>query len=131
MFHKKHHTYRHPWSLTAMYCTGYEAVVCNLFAVGLGPVMLGIEPPYLYIWFGLVALNSTVTHSGYSLGWLVDGSHDEHHRSYNCNYGVLTIFDRIYGTYKNPNPVDNDNDSDENDINDGEVFEDLTISKSE
>ena len=101
-FHKRHHEFTHPYALTAMYCTGFEAVFCNLLAVGLGPVMLNITAPYLYIWFGLVAMNSTFTHSGFRLGWLMDGSHDIHHESYRYNYGTLTIFDRLYGTYKDP-----------------------------
>src|SRR4029079_14210643 len=84
--------------LIALYCSGYEAVVCNVFAVGLGPVMLDIGFPYLYIWFALVAINSTLTHSGIKMSWLADGSHDEHHRN-NVNFGVLGIFDKIYGTY--------------------------------
>lgn len=104
MFHKRHHEYNHPFSLTAMYCTWYEAIICNLLAVSLGPILLTLPPPYLYIWFGLVALNSTFTHSGYKLGWLIDGSHDLHHSStFSSNYGTLTILDRIYGTYKDPN----------------------------
>jgi len=89
-----------------MYCTGYEAVFCNLFAVALGPIMLNIPSPYLYIWFGLVSLNSTFTHSGFRLGWLMDGSHDIHHETFKYNYGTLTIFDRIYGTYYDPTPSD-------------------------
>ena len=104
LFHKQHHEFSKPYALTAMYCSGYEAVICNLFSVGIGPIMLGFDVPYLYFWFGLVALNSTITHSGYKLGWLIDGSHDIHHKNFNCNYGTITLFDRIYGTYKNPCP---------------------------
>lgn len=87
-----------------MYCSWYEAVICNLMAVGLGPVMLSIPAPYIYIWFALVAFNSTFTHSGFKWGWVIDGSHDLHHSSgFTVNYGTLTILDRIYGTYKDPN----------------------------
>ena len=107
-FHKLHHEFRYPYALTAMYCTGYEAVFCNLFAVALGPIMLNIPSPYLYIWFGLVSLNSTFTHSGFRLGWLMDGSHDIHHEYSTRNFGTLTIFDRIYGTYYDPTPDDKD-----------------------
>ena len=105
-FHKRHHEFtNNSFALTAMYCSGYEAVVCNLTAAGLGPVMLSIPAPYLYVWFALVALNSTFTHSGLTWGWIMDGSHDEHHKSYSVNFGTLTIFDRIYGTYKDPNQI--------------------------
>lgn len=103
LVHKRHHEYNQPFALTALYCTWYEAVICNVMAVGLGPILLSLSSPYLYIWFGLVALNSTFTHSGYKLGWLIDGSHDLHHSDFNFNFGTLTILDRIYGTYKDPN----------------------------
>jgi sterol desaturase/sphingolipid hydroxylase (fatty acid hydroxylase superfamily) len=66
--------------------------------------MLNITTPYLYIWFALVALNTTFTHSGFKLGWLMVGGHDIHHESYKFNYGTLDIFDRLYGTYKDPSP---------------------------
>jgi len=101
-FHKQHHEFTHPYALTALYCTGYEAVVCNLFSVSLGPIMLNVGSPYIYIWFVLVSLNSTFTHSGLRLGWLMDGGHDLHHEVFKFNYGVLTLFDRLYGTYKGP-----------------------------
>lgn len=103
-YHKLHHSLTNrPYALSAMYCTGYEAIFCNVFSVGLGPVMLNITAPYLYVWFGLVAINSTFTHSGLRLGWLMDGSHDLHHDGgFTSNYGTLTLFDRIYGTYKDP-----------------------------
>jgi len=108
--HKRHHEFSDDvFALTALYCTWYEAVICNVMAVGFGPVLLSLPSPYLYIWFGLVALNSTFTHSGYKLGWLIDGSHDLHHSDFNYNFGTLTILDRIYGTYKDPNDSVNAN----------------------
>jgi sterol desaturase/sphingolipid hydroxylase (fatty acid hydroxylase superfamily) len=122
--HKTHHEFSHScYALTAMYCTGYEAVIINLFSVGLGPIVLNMQTPYLYIWFGLVALNSTVTHSGYTIGWIIDGSHQIHHNSFNYNYGVLTLLDRIYGTYKDPTPMDdNDKESTDNPSDDNIVI---------
>lgn len=96
--HKKHHEFTSPYALTALYCTGYEAVVINVFAVGLGPVMVEMDLIYLYVWFILVALNSTITHSGYTLGKLINGSHDIHHVKFQTNYGTLGIMDHLYGT---------------------------------
>ena len=120
-FHKQHHEFKF-YSLTAMYCTGYEAVVCNLFAVALGPVMLNITAPYIYVWFGLVALNSTFTHSGFTAGWLMDGSHNIHHKFIRYNYGTLSIFDRIYGTYKDPSPsIDDSSDDNHLDMDDNQI----------
>ena len=99
--HKRHHEFTKPYALTALYCSGYEAVFCNLFAVGIGPVILNLNSYVLYFWFALVAINSTFSHSGFRLGWLMDGSHDIHHIQFKYNYGTLGLFDWIYGTYPN------------------------------
>lgn len=101
--HKQHHEFTNTtmYGLTGMYSSGYESVVCNLFSAGIGPVVLDMDNTYLYIWFMMVALNSTFSHSGYTYGWLFDGSHGEHHKS-GKNFGTMTIADRIYGTYKSP-----------------------------
>jgi len=45
----------------------------------------------------------------------MDGSHDLHHELFKYNYGVLTIFDRLYGTYKGPIVSDPD-DQDETEL---------------
>lgn len=97
-YHKTHHFYKQPNALTALYCSSYEAVICNVFAVGLGPVMLNITAPYLYIWFGLVALNSTFSHSGMTIKYLSDGSHDKHHHNPTTNFGTIGLFDMLYDT---------------------------------
>ena len=99
--HKKHHEFTtDSYALIALYCSGYEAVVCNLFSVSLGPLMLGIRGWYLYAWIILVSFNSVFTHSGMVVDWVNNGSHDLHHKSYSYNYGTIGLFDWIYGTYK-------------------------------
>lgn len=99
--HKLHHEFTNDsYALIALYCSGYEAVICNLFAVSLGPLMLGIRGWYLYAWIILVSFNSVFTHSGIVVDWVNNGSHDLHHKSYSYNYGTIGLFDWIYGTYK-------------------------------
>ena len=41
----------------------------------------------------------------------MDGSHDIHHKKggFNYNFGTLGLFDRIYGTYKDPSSVPHKN----------------------
>lgn len=95
--HKKHHKFQYPYALTGAYCTGYESIICNLLSIGLGPIIVQLSSPYIYIWFILVALNSTLSHSGY---YIIERSHDLHHELFDCNYGTLGIFDKLYGTYK-------------------------------
>ena len=96
-FHKQHHEFVKPYALTALYGSAFEAVVCNLMAVSLGPVLTQMEPSWLYLWFAGMAINSTLSHSGLKYGW-VDGSHDVHHSKYIYNYGLLGILDKIYQT---------------------------------
>ena len=96
-FHKKHHKFQYPYALTAVYGTGYDAIICNLISVGLGPIIVDLQSPYIYIWFVIVALNSTYTHSGF---YIFERSHDLHHQSNDCNYGTIGLFDKLYGTFK-------------------------------
>ena len=105
--HGQHHEFYNTtmYALTGMYSSGYEAVVCNLFSAGIGPVLLNLDVPYLYIWFALVGINSTFSHSGFTYGWIFDGSHGEHHKS-RKNLGTMTLLDRLYGTYETPNQHD-------------------------
>jgi sterol desaturase/sphingolipid hydroxylase (fatty acid hydroxylase superfamily) len=103
-FHKLHHTYVKPYSLTALYSTPYEAILCNMLSVSICPILVALPPVHMYIWFAIVAFNATFTHSGYKLEifgvTLINGAHDTHHRVFTKNYGTLQIFDRLYGTYQ-------------------------------
>ncbi len=96
--HKLHHKFNSTWSLTALYCTGYESIFLNVFATSLGPIIFQIPPPYLYIWYFFVSLNSLLTHSGIQISFLLDDSHDKHHKLFNYYYGVSGYLDMLYGT---------------------------------
>ena len=39
------------------------------------------------------------THSGITIPYILDGSHDKHHQHFNVYYGISIYFDWIYGTY--------------------------------
>lgn len=104
--HKLHHSYQFPWALTALYCTGYEAIVLNLVSVSLGPVIFDLPSPYVQIWMFIVALNSVLTHSGINISFLNYGSHDVHHNKYLYNYGLSPYLDMLYGTSEpTPKPI--------------------------
>jgi sterol desaturase/sphingolipid hydroxylase (fatty acid hydroxylase superfamily) len=100
--HKMHHKFSLPYALTALYCSGYETIFLNSFAAGLGMVIFSVPPPYVYIWFFLVALNSTCSHSGYKFWVLIDGAHEIHHTHNNKNFGFSPWFDMLYGTHFSP-----------------------------
>ena len=98
--HKMHHKFTKPYALTALYCTGYETVVVNCFSVGLGPIIFQLPPPYIYIWFVLVSLNTVASHSGYTFSIFIDKSHEIHHAEFNYNYSFNYWLDKLYGTYR-------------------------------
>jgi len=100
--HKMHHfkPMNKPYALTGLYCTPYEAIVLNVFATSLGPVIFQIPSPYLYLWYILVSLNSVSSHSGVTIPYLIEESHDLHHLYYDRFYGLSVYLDWLYGTYK-------------------------------
>jgi sterol desaturase/sphingolipid hydroxylase (fatty acid hydroxylase superfamily) len=105
-----HHDYMmQPYALTSLYCSPYEAIFLNVFAVSLGVIIFQIPAPYIYIWYSLVAINSVATHSGLYIPFLIDGTHDKHHQYYNrYHYGISIYFDWIYGTLPiNENEIEN------------------------
>lgn len=100
--HKLHHKFQKPYALTGLYSTGYEMIVANVFSAGSGPIIFQLPPLYIYIWFFLAALNTLLSHSGYQISFLIDGSHDMHHSIHSQNFGISPWLDMMYGTYCNP-----------------------------
>lgn len=96
--HKTHHEFCKPYGLTALYCSPYEAIILNTCSVALPMVILQLDPFYAYLWVSLSAFDSVLSHSGYSIPYIISDYHDMHHRYFSCNYGISRFFDNIYGT---------------------------------
>lgn len=95
-WHKKHHEFYIPYPLMAVYSSPVEALFCDVTAIGLGPALLNMKGLELEIWMILAALHSLMLHSS-----TIDGrDHNIHHGKNLCNFGLLSIFDRLFGTYK-------------------------------
>jgi sterol desaturase/sphingolipid hydroxylase (fatty acid hydroxylase superfamily) len=107
--HKLHHAFQYPWALTALYCTGYEAIVLNLVAVSLGPVIFDLPSPYVQIWMCLVSLNSLITHSGIKFSFFDYGAHETHHNKFIFNYSLSPYLDMLYGTAEPIPKVEDEN----------------------
>jgi methylsterol monooxygenase len=101
--HKIHHQWTVPISISSVYCHPLEQLICNLWPIVAGPVLLGdlcgnhILSAWLWIIFTLTS--TTVMHSGYHFPFMLSPqAHDFHHRRFNENYGSLGILDYIHGT---------------------------------
>jgi len=86
--HKLHHTWTVPVSFVAIYCHPFEHIISNLAPLLLGPVLCGSHAAAFGVFMSLGIVHTLAVHSGY---WLCDdnGMHDEHHRKFNVNYGVM------------------------------------------
>ncbi|GAG60380.1 unnamed protein product [marine sediment metagenome] len=91
--HKRHHEFSEPFALTGLYSDIYECIFLNTLAGGLGPVIVQLPPPYIYIWLAIISWNVLIAHSGSSM------IHDYHHSKFKYNYGISFIFDKLYGTW--------------------------------
>lgn len=96
--HKKHHDFIEPYALVSVYCTISEFFICNFPTVVIAPILFNITGYYLYIWVFLASLDVTLAHSRLFNFKIYSNLHDLHHKYMNCNYGVIDIFDRLYGT---------------------------------
>ena len=98
--HKKHHEFQQPWGLAGLYCSPCEMVFVNTFTASLGPIILQMSPSYVYVWNFLLPINVILSHSGLTIPYFMDNSHDLHHKYFTCNYGINSVLDKFYGTYK-------------------------------
>lgn len=94
-WHKQHHKFNIPYPLVAVYCSPVEALLCDVTAMGLPPMLLKMSGLELELWMSFAALHSLLIHSLTSHG----RDHNIHHGKNIGNFGLLSVFDRIFGTY--------------------------------
>ncbi|XP_018026937.1 fatty acid hydroxylase domain-containing protein 2 [Hyalella azteca] len=98
-FHKQHHEWTSPISVTAVYAHPMEHLFSNLMPPLLGPLLLGSHMSTMWLWFQLAQLSTLNAHSGYHLPFLPSNeAHDYHHLKFNECYGVLGVLDLLHGT---------------------------------
>lgn len=98
--HKQHHEFQYTYALAGLYCGPFEMVVLNMWGTSIWPLLVELSSPYLEIWFFLLAVNVTLSHTTLTVPYLISNHHDKHHIYYNCNYGISGFLDQIYGTLK-------------------------------
>lgn len=95
-WHKQHHQFNIPYPLVAVYCSPLEALLCDGTAIGLGPTLFKMSGLELKLWMVLMSLHALLIHSSTYHG----RDHNIHHGKNLHNFGLLSLFDRIFGTYK-------------------------------
>ena len=112
MFHKQHHEYMHPISITSEYAHPVEYAISNHFPSFVGMLILGDRMHIwtIMIWGTLRILETHDGHSGYEFPWSIfhliplgtDSTYHIFHHSKNVgNYSSLTtIWDTIFDSNK-------------------------------
>ena len=95
--HKKHHEITKPIGMAALYSTGIEFYVGNIFPIFLPLYIVTTHPITLKIWTIFVIVNTIFfSHSGYKK---MADFHDKHHQYFNTNFGTDMYVDKLMGTY--------------------------------
>ncbi|KAF2881733.1 hypothetical protein ILUMI_24430 [Ignelater luminosus] len=97
--HKRHHEWKAPIALSALYSGSIEHILVNIIPTLFGTFVMGSHLATFYLWLSVTILGTLLIHSGYHLPYLPSPEfHDFHHLKFNQNYGVFGILDRISGT---------------------------------
>lgn len=104
--HKKHHEFKSPVGLAAIYCHPLEMLLSNALPLA-GGIFL-VHSPHVYtflVWVVMVVLGTQTHHCGYDWPWMghdhQPNFHDVHHEKFNCNYGLSGLFDWFHKTDEN------------------------------
>jgi fatty acid hydroxylase domain-containing protein 2 len=94
-FHKIHHEWTAPVAASANYNHFLDHLIMNIMLPCISIIITKANFTTIWISMLISTLIVTSTHSGY---WLaLARKHDNHHRYFNCEYGVFVI-DYIMGT---------------------------------
>lgn len=78
--HKKHHEWKSPVGITAVYAHPLEHIFSNIFPVASGAVILRSHYAVLLLWLTIVHITTITDHSGYHLPFFHSSQcHDFHH----------------------------------------------------
>lgn len=103
LIHKRHHEWKAPIALAANDAHVVEQLFGNALPLLAGPLLIGSHLVTAWLWFSLAVIGTQVHHSGYHFPlqrWDHQPTfHDEHHRLFQCNYGLLGLLDWVHGTH--------------------------------
>ncbi|XP_055612910.1 fatty acid hydroxylase domain-containing protein 2-like [Uranotaenia lowii] len=81
LIHKKHHEWKSPVALAAVYAHPIEHVFSNLLPMFVAVVLTRCHVVTLWVWVTIALIGTLHDHSGYHLPWLGPSqAHDFHHQ---------------------------------------------------
>ncbi|GIX67362.1 fatty acid hydroxylase domain-containing protein 2 [Caerostris extrusa] len=101
-FHKKHHEWKSPVGVSAIYCTPVEHVLSNVLPTFMGSVIFGTHVTSLWAWLVFATAYGVIVHSGYHLPLTPTPEfHHYHHLKFNENFGVAAYWTGFMELIKN------------------------------
>lgn len=101
--HYLHHEWVYPMAIRTIYTHPVEHLLGNVGSIVIGPYLWPGSRGLIYLWVIGATASSVFAHCGTILPFFSSVTHDLHHRYLTCNYGVLSISDRLYGTLRREN----------------------------
>ncbi len=110
--HKVHHSAEDYNVLLPYRNHPVDFILSTLYGVAI-PTALGVSPETTFLWLVSNAVYQSLVHSNFEWKWrwiefvlIVPGAHRIHHsalpKHFDSNYGILSMWDRIFGTYIPP-----------------------------
>jgi sterol desaturase/sphingolipid hydroxylase (fatty acid hydroxylase superfamily) len=96
-YHKIHHENSEVIGIFALYAHPLDAIITNFGSIFLLHYFIRFSVFHIYLIGTIATINTIVSsHTGTR-----DGFHQNHHRMFNCNYGMNYFMDRLFGTIRN------------------------------
>ncbi|KAI9594311.1 hypothetical protein BDF19DRAFT_405569 [Syncephalis fuscata] len=97
--HKKHHEFKTPIGIAAIYAHPFEHLISKLLPLFVGPLLMQAHIMTVWLWLTMGLITTVNLHCGFVLPHMPTPlDHDYHHQVFNANYGVFGILDAIHGT---------------------------------
>ncbi|XP_070501276.1 fatty acid hydroxylase domain-containing protein 2-like [Chironomus tepperi] len=107
-FHKKHHEYKTPTILAALYAGLVDHILSAYLPASICIYILQMHLGTALLWLSTVTVTVIIGHMGYhSPIFYAAQFHDNHHLKFVYNYSMYGIADILHGTLKHSDVVEN------------------------
>jgi sterol desaturase/sphingolipid hydroxylase (fatty acid hydroxylase superfamily) len=99
LFHEKHHRYKAPIALAAIYSHPIDHFLQNALPIAIPLMIVRAHIVTVFFIAAYFQWDAALAHSGFNFTRLPEvEEHDRHHRDMKVNFGVLGWMDRLHGT---------------------------------